>query len=101
MTVVVTNFVFFLLCFLSVGILSATRRKNTTADYLLASRSVSPWVMGLSAVATNNSGFMFIGLIGATFTEGVSSLSLMAGWVLGDYVAWLVGIPKALRCPAC
>ena len=70
MTIVVTSFMFFLLCFLGVGVLSATRRKNTTDDYLLASRSVSPWVMALSAVATNNSGFMFIGLIGATYSEG-------------------------------
>jgi sodium/proline symporter len=97
MTIVVASFMFFLLCFLGVGVLSATRRKNTTDDYLLASRSVSPWVMALSAVATNNSGFMFIGLIGATYSEGISSLSLMAGWVLGDYCAWLFGIPKALR----
>ena len=65
MTIVVTSFMFFLLCFLGVGFLSATRRKNTTDDYLLASRSIRPWVMALSAVATNNSGFMFIGLIGA------------------------------------
>ena len=97
MTLVVASFIFCVLCFLGVGIASATRRQNTTVDYLLASRSVNPWVMGLSAVATNNSGFMFIGLIGATYSEGISSLSLMAGWVMGDYAAWLLGIPKALR----
>jgi sodium/proline symporter len=97
MTVVVASFMLFLAGFLAVGIASSTRKKDTTDDYLLASRSVSPWVMALSAVATNNSGFMFIGLIGATYTDGISSLSLMAGWVLGDYSAWLAGIPKALR----
>ena len=92
MTVVVVSFMLFLLAFLGVGVVSATRRQNTSDDYLIASRSVGPWVVALSAVATNNSGFMFIGLIGATFTEGISSLSLMAGWVLGDYAAWLAGI---------
>jgi sodium/proline symporter len=96
-TVVVVSFILCLLLFLGVGIASATRRKNTSDDYLLASRNVGPWVAALSAVATNNSGFMFVGLIGATYSEGLSSLALMAGWVLGDYAAWLAGIPKALR----
>jgi len=97
MTVVVVSFVFCLLIFLGVGIASAIRRKNTSEDYLLASRSVGPWVVALSAVATNNSGFMFVGLIGATYTQGLSSLALMLGWVVGDYVAWLAGIPELLR----
>jgi sodium/proline symporter len=97
LTVVVVSFTLCLLSFLGVGVASAMRRRNTSDDYLLASRSIGPWVAALSAVATNNSGFMFVGLIGATYTEGLSSLALMAGWVLGDYTAWLAGIPKALR----
>ncbi len=66
MTVVVISFIACLLFFLGIGIASARQRKNTSDDYLLASRSVGPWVVALSAVATNNSGFMFVGLIGAT-----------------------------------
>ncbi len=97
MTLVVVSFIFFLLIFLGIGVYSATRKQDTTEDYLLASRSVGPWTVALSAVATNNSGFMFVGLIGATYSEGLSALSMMAGWVLGDYCAWVVGIPKALR----
>ncbi len=97
MTVVVISFIVCLLFFLGIGIASARQRKNTSDDYLLASRSVSPWVVGLSAVATNNSGFMFVGLIGLTYSQGLSSLALMLGWVLGDYAAWVAGIPKLLR----
>ena len=97
MTVVVISFIVCLLFFLGVGIASARRRKNTSEDYLLASRSIGPRVVAISAVATNNSGFMFVGLIGATYVEGVSALAMMLGWVLGDYAAWVVGIPKMLR----
>jgi sodium/proline symporter len=97
MTLVVVSFVLCLLVFLVIGIASARRRQNTSDDYLLASRSIGPWVAALSAVATNNSGFMFVGLIGSTYTEGLSSLALMGGWVVGDYAAWLAGIPRALR----
>ena len=84
----IASFLFFLMCFLGIGILSATRKQASTEDYLLAGRSVSPWLTALSAVSTNNSGFMFIGLIGATFTDGLSSMWLMVGWISGDYVAW-------------
>ena len=91
------SFLGFLGLFLGVGIYSATRMKKSAEDYLVASRSVKPWLAALSAVATNNSGFMFIGLIGSTFVAGLSSMWVMIGWVVGDYIAWRVGIPKRLR----
>lgn len=97
MNTVALSFIFFLLCFLSIGIYASTRKKATTDDYLVASRSVNPWLMALSAVSTNNSGFMFVGLIGSTYSEGFSSMWLMAGWVFGDYLGWLSGVPKRLR----
>ncbi len=82
------SFLFFLLCFLVIGILSATRKQANTEDYLIASRSVNPWLMALSAVATSNSGFMFVALIGTTYLKGLSSMWLMVGWVSGEYLAW-------------
>ena len=69
-----------------VGVSSAWYAKSSAEDYYLAGKSVSPFFVGLSAVATNNSGFMFIGLIGFTYAAGVSSLWLMFGWILGDLV---------------
>jgi len=75
--------------FVIVGLLSMYRSKHTSHDYLTASRSVSPWLAGLSAVATNNSGYMFIGMIGYTYTVGFSSIWLMVGWILGDFIASL------------
>jgi len=91
------SFLLFLGLFLGVGVISARRRKKTTEDYLVASRGVGPVSVALSAVATNNSGFMFIGLIGATYLEGISAMWLMVGWVFGDYLAWLLRIPDRLR----
>lgn len=97
MSIIAISFIAFLLVFLGIGLYSATRKRETAEDYLVAGRGVGPWAMALSAVATNNSGFMFVGLIGATFSEGVSAISMMAGWVLGDYLAWLAGVPQGLR----
>ena len=93
---VIASFLFFLALFVAIGAYSATRAKKTADDYLLASRSIGPWMTAFSAVATNNSGFMFIGLIGMTYLEGISAAWIMVGWVGGDWLAWLV-VHKKLR----
>jgi sodium/proline symporter len=88
---VTISFFAFLLLYTGIGIYSAKRRRNTPEDYLIASRSVGPWLVALSAVATNNSGFMFIGLTGTAYAFGVKeSVWLMGGWVVGDWIAWLL-----------
>jgi sodium/proline symporter len=63
-----------LLAFLLLGIYSARFSNGTAADYYLASRHVRPFIVGLSAVATNNSGYMFIGVIGYTYTTGLAAV---------------------------
>ncbi|MFM7520465.1 MAG: sodium/proline symporter [Planctomycetota bacterium] len=82
--------------FLAIGLAANLRARSTTADYLLAGRDVHPWLVGFAAAATNSSGFMFIGLIGAAVTSGLSSMWLMFGWIVGDYLAWLA-IHRRLR----
>ncbi len=84
---IVASFSAFLLLFLGVGLASAFRAKKSRTDYYLASREVSPWLVGLSAVATNNSGYMFIGVIGFTYATGLAAIWLMIGWILGDFLA--------------
>ncbi len=85
---VVFAFLACLALFVVIGVLSLRRAKGTTEDYLLAGRDVSPWLMGLSSAATNNSGFMFIGLFGFTYRFGVQAVWLQLGWILGDVIAW-------------
>ncbi|MGK7934852.1 MAG: sodium/proline symporter [Xenococcaceae cyanobacterium] len=82
------TFIIFLLLFTGVGIYSATRKQNTTTDYLLASRNVNPWLTALSAMATGQSGLLFIGQVGFAYKIGISSLWLTIGWAIGDYLAW-------------
>jgi len=84
------SFVLFLLVFVGIGAASVLRSRGTTDDYYMASKSVAPWLSGLSAVATNNSGYMFIGMIGMTYTSGWSSIWLMIGWILGDLTGSLM-----------
>ncbi|OZY83652.1 sodium:proline symporter [Cellvibrio mixtus] len=93
------SFVVCLVLFLVIGLASARVRKNNAQDYYLASHSVPPWLVGLSAVATNNSGYMFIGVIGYTYAVGLSASLLMIGWIIGDFLASL-WVHQRLRAQA-
>lgn len=93
---ILSSFVSFLLLFVGVGLASALFSKKSRTDYYLAGREVPPWLVGLSAVATNNSGYMFIGVIGFTYTTGLAAAWLMIGWIVGDFLGSLF-IHRRLR----
>lgn len=97
MSVVIITFLLSLLGFVAIGAFAARHKQaSTTEDYLLANRSIGPWFTALSAMATNNSGFMFVGLIGATYGAGISAAWIMVGWMFGDYFTWF-WVPGRLR----
>ncbi len=81
------SFIAFLGLFVLIGLSSLFYNSHNSRDYYLASNSVRPWLVGLSAVATNNSGYMFIGVIGYTYTVGLSAFWVMVGWICGDFIA--------------
>jgi len=85
-----------MLAFLLVGFSSVLVRRKQSADYLLAGRSLPPALAGLSAVATNNSGYMFIGMIGFTYSTGLGAVWLMIGWIFGDFLISLL-VHRRLR----
>ena len=94
---VIFSFLIFIILFFAVGILSIKWHKNTTKDYLLAGRSISPWNAALSAAATSCSGFMFIGLIGFAYTNGLSTLWFIFGRAIGDLMVTLWIYPKLYK----
>ena len=86
---IVISFCLFLLGFAAIGVLSVLRKKNTSEDYLVAGREINPWLTALSSMATNNSGYAFIGLVGFAYTFGLHSLWLSIAWILGDVLVWM------------
>jgi SSS family transporter len=87
-----TSFLFSLIIFLAIGLSSVVKSRKTAEDYLVAGKAIPAWLAGLSAVATNNSGYMFIGMIGLTYATGLSSIWLMIGWILGDMMVSLLAL---------
>ncbi len=94
MTVAIVTFVLVSTAVILSGAAAVVNRTKTTEDYLLASRNVPAWLSALSTVATNNSGFMFIGMIGFTYRFGVETVWMMVGWLIGDLIAWLYIHPR-------
>ena len=97
MTITIIAFVVTMLAMTLTGVLSARHKQETTEDYLIASQTVQPWLSALSTVATNNSGFMFIGMIGYTYRLGIESIWLAAGWILGDLAVWILAYRRIRR----
>jgi SSS family transporter len=65
------SFLVFIALFIGVGLFSIKYKKKHVNDYYVASRSVSAPFVGLSAVASLMSGFMFLGAIGAVYKNGL------------------------------
>ena len=86
--VLIGSFILFMSAFAGVGLASMWVKEDTTDDYLVAGRGMNPALAALSAVSTWNSGYMFIGYIGFTFTMGYSIIWIGLGSMLGQIVAW-------------
>ena len=83
---VLASFIVFLSLILSVGLYATRFSQQTSSDYLLARRNIPLWQTALSALASTYSGFMYIGLIGYTYTKGISGIWLIIFWVLGEFI---------------
>ena len=87
--VLVGSFLLFMTAFAGVGLASMLVKEDTTDDYLVAGRGMHPALAALSTVSTWNSGYMFIGFIGFTFTMGYSIVWIAVGSMIGQILAWL------------
>ena len=87
--VLVASFLLFMCAFAGIGLASMWVKEDTTDDYLVAGRGMHPALAALSAVSTWNSGYMFIGFIGFTYTMGYSIIWIGLGSMIGQIVAWV------------
>ncbi|MFZ1990657.1 MAG: hypothetical protein WAW96_12895 [Alphaproteobacteria bacterium] len=64
-----------------------TKRIDTEG---LAGQRLNKWLVGLSAGAAANSGFVVTGAVGLGYTAGAQWLLLPLAWLLGDLVFWSI-----------
>ncbi|MGO1393417.1 sodium:solute symporter family transporter, partial [Agrococcus casei] len=72
----------------------AYRKTKGHSDYMIAGRSLPPWVAALSAGASDSSGWIMMGLPGALYVTGLLEAWICIGLAVGLYVNWKLIAPK-------
>ncbi|MCB2309073.1 sodium/proline symporter PutP [Clostridium estertheticum] len=85
--------VLYLLILLVIGYYSYRKTKNIS-DYMIGGRSLGPMVTALSAGASDMSGWMLMGLPGAVYATGISSIWLSVGLTIGAYFNYRLLAPR-------
>jgi sodium/proline symporter len=80
------------------AVAACAQRKSTSeeSDYLTANRGFGTWIVGLSIAGANNSGFIFLGAVGAGYKAGLSALWWPIGFFVGDLIFWAI-FPERLN----
>jgi sodium/proline symporter len=71
--------------------------KTSTSDmqeYMLGGRTLSPKVTALSAGASDMSGWMLMGVPGAMYVSGLSSIWIAVGLTIGAYLNYILVAPR-------
>ncbi|OQX52033.1 MAG: symporter [Candidatus Cloacimonas sp. 4484_209] len=85
--VIVLTFVIYMFIVLGVG-MYATRFTKTMDDFFLAGRKLGSLVTSISSVASSESGWVVLGLVGVAYKEGLSAVWIAPGCLLGYLVNW-------------
>jgi SSS family solute:Na+ symporter len=83
----------YLFILLGIGYYSYKKTSNIS-DYMLGGRGLGPLVTALSAGASDMSGWMLMGLPGAVYLTGISSLWIGIGLTIGAYLNYLFLAPR-------
>lgn len=90
----ITSFVVYSAAIVFVGLYSAKWRKKTTDDFVLANRELGPWASALSALASSESGWVMLGLVGEAYLFGMAAFWIVPGIAAGYLFNWLVVAEK-------
>ena len=91
----IVAFVLYFVVIIGVGMYFYNRSAKMN-EYFLADRGLNPYVVALSAQASDMSGWLLMGLPGSILLAGVGEIWTGIGLAIGTYLAWLI-IAKRLR----
>lgn len=80
---------------LAIGLYSYIKTSSQSSEsYMLAGRNLGPMVTALSAGASDMSGWLLMGLPGAMYAIGLSSIWMAIGLTVGAYFNYILVAPK-------
>ncbi|NMP30110.1 sodium/proline symporter [Thalassotalea sp. M1531] len=92
-TVVLATLVAYKVLLIAIGFW-ASRRTHSSEDFFIGGKTLGPWVAATSSSASASSAWSLLGVSGAAFTMGLSSLWLFPAVVLGYMFNWLWIAPR-------
>ena len=84
----------YFIAMLAIGLYAYRKSTSDISGYMLGGRSLSPSVTALSAGASDMSGWMLMGLPGAMYLTGLSSMWIAIGLVIGAFMNYLIVAPR-------
>ncbi|MBP5273416.1 MAG: sodium/proline symporter [Abditibacteriota bacterium] len=91
----ISVFLLYLLFMVGIGIYFFFRsRSGGEKTYFLGGRSMSPWVAGLSAGASDMSAWVLMGLPTSIYALGMGQMWIPIGLAIGYALAWIVEAPR-------
>ena len=84
----------YFLAMLGIGLYAFKTTSEDSSGYLLGGRQLGPAVTALSAGASDMSGWMVMGLPGAMYLTGLSSIWIAFGLIIGAYVNYIIVAPR-------
>lgn len=91
----IITFIVYLVGMLLIGYWAWTKT-DSSADYFLGGRSLSPWPAALSAGASDMSGWLLLGLPGYAYLSGLEASWIAIGLIVGSWLNWRI-LAKRLR----
>lgn len=79
---------------LAIGYYAYKKSTDNISEYMLGGRQLGPGVTALSAGASDMSGWMLMGLPGAMYATGISSIWLAIGLTIGAYLNYILVAPR-------
>lgn len=89
MVISVVVFIGYIIVLIGIGLVTYLRTKSHS-DYTLAGRSNNKWVAAISAESSDMSGWLLMGLPGAAYASGFSSIWILTGLIFGTMINWMV-----------
>jgi len=96
MNSIAISFLAYTVIILGFGIYTARFTQDSSADFFLAGRGLGPWLTGLSAAASAESGWVTLGLVGMAFHTGIATFWIVPGTIAAFIFNWCV-IANRLR----
>ncbi|TRY29351.1 sodium/proline symporter PutP [Aliiglaciecola sp. M165] len=79
---------------LGIGLYAYRKSTSDMQEYMLGGRTLSPKVTALSAGASDMSGWMLMGVPGAMYVSGLSSIWIAIGLTIGAYLNYILVAPR-------